>query len=293
MSRLLGLGLGIWLCCSLSIGAQDYSSPAASNAGGNLYILPGDDEPVRPNGGRNSAYIVPEDEARSALPPPPAAPANEEPATTTPAVTSHPIANGTAESRNIQPANYSAPTAGGIEVTPQPSMLSPNSMLPPTAASALPLAPKSETNKGTERPATGGNTNTLTGVAVSLALVLGLFFAFAWFARSSLPQGMSRLPTEVIEPLGRMPILGRQELHLLRLGNKLVLMAISPTGMEPISEVTDPAEVDRLLGLCRRTATGSSTAAFRDVVAQVSAEPTRGGFAGQFARAVPGTTRRS
>jgi hypothetical protein len=124
-------------------------------------------------------------------------------------------------------------------------------------------------------------------------LVLGLFLLFAWFARSSLPQGMSRLPTEVIEPLGRMPILGRQELHLLRLGNKLVLMAISPTGMEPIAEVTDPAEVDRLLGLCRRTSPGSSTAAFREVVAQVGAEPTRGGFAGQFARAVPGTTRRS
>ena len=62
------------------------------------------------------------------------------------------------------------------------------------------------------------------------------------------------LPTEVVEVLGRAPLAGRQQMHLLRCGNKLLLVSVTPTGAETLTEVTDPVEVDRLSGLCRQAA---------------------------------------
>ncbi len=67
---------------------------------------------------------------------------------------------------------------------------------------------------------------------------------------------------------------GRQQLHLLRLGNKLVLVSISQTGVETLSEVTDPLEVDRLTGLCYQTHPQGATANFRHVLQSFEAPRT-------------------
>ena len=93
--------------------------------------------------------------------------------------------------------------------------------------------------------------NTLAG---SLGIVLGIFFALAWIMRRFAPQGLSILPGEAFEVLGRAPLAGRQQAHLLRLGNKLLLVSVTPTGAETLGEVTDPDEVERLTALCRRPA---------------------------------------
>jgi hypothetical protein len=52
---------------------------------------------------------------------------------------------------------------------------------------------------------------------------------------------------------------------LLRLGNKLVLIAVSPTGVDTLAEITDPVEVDRLTGYCYQGHPNSSTVAFHKV----------------------------
>jgi hypothetical protein len=62
----------------------------------------------------------------------------------------------------------------------------------------------------------------------------------------------------------------RQQAHLVRLGAKLVLLSISPAGVETLSEVTDPDEVNRLAGLCQRARPDSATAAFRRVFQRFS-----------------------
>ena len=64
----------------------------------------------------------------------------------------------------------------------------------------------------------------IISVVVSLAVVLGLFFIVAWFMRRGLPNSTRRLPAEVVEVLGRTPLAGRQQMHLLRFGNKLLLV---------------------------------------------------------------------
>lgn len=112
--------------------------------------------------------------------------------------------------------------------------------------------------------------STLVTVGGSLTLVLGLFLLVTWALRRNVPSGSSQLPREVVEMLGRAPLPGRQQMHLVRLGSKLLLLNVTPNGAETLSEVTDPIEVDRLVGFCHQRAPHSSTAAFHSVLEELS-----------------------
>jgi flagellar biogenesis protein FliO len=113
----------------------------------------------------------------------------------------------------------------------------------------------------------------LTTVVGSLAVVLGAFFAFLWITRRAGPQGTLPLPSEAVESLGRAPLAGRQQMQLLRVGRKLVLLSVTATDARTLTEITDPDEVDRLAGLCQQTRPGSVTSTFRHVLAQCAGEP--------------------
>lgn len=150
--------------------------------------------------------------------------------------------------------------------------------LRPMRDSRIPLSPSGKTSSddATKKPA--GMPSMVT-VAGSLGVVLGIFLLAAWLFRRAAPQGFSRLPNEAFEVLGRAPLAGRQNVHLLRCGNKLLLVSITPTGTETLTEITDPPEVDRLAGLCRQAGPQSSTAAFRQIFEQLAPKrPTRGAF---------------
>lgn len=141
---------------------------------------------------------------------------------------------------------------------------------------ARPLPPQSDGRGGDGekaneerpfRPASGFATGLM-----SLAIVLGLFFVAAWAVRRGLPQGPSALPSDVVEVLGRTPLAARQYAHLVRCGNKLLLVHVAPGCAETLTEITDPVEVDRLAGLCRQAHPQSATASFRQIFQQFSRE---------------------
>jgi flagellar biogenesis protein FliO len=144
----------------------------------------------------------------------------------------------------------------------------------------LRLAPRSSAaHEPVARPAPSATT-AVTTVAASLATVLGIFVAIAWCTRRLNGGGAMPLPKEALEILGRAPLAGRQQMQLVRVGRKLVLLAVSPGGAEPLTEINDPAEVEHLLGLCHRGQSASATAAFREALQQLSAEPAQQGFVG-------------
>jgi flagellar biogenesis protein FliO len=91
-----------------------------------------------------------------------------------------------------------------------------------------------------------------------------------WLVKRKTPQSLTRLPSEAFEVLGRAPLSGRQQVHLLRCGNRLLLVSVTPGGAETLTEITDPLEVDRLAGLCRQSQPGSSSAAFKQVFEQLA-----------------------
>jgi flagellar biogenesis protein FliO len=117
----------------------------------------------------------------------------------------------------------------------------------------------------------------------ALGLVLGIFLLTAWGIRRAVPQALHPLPKEVFEVLGRAPLAGRQQAQLLRLGNKLVLVSLSPAGAETLTEITDPLEVDRVAGLCRQAQPGSATAVFRQVLDQFAPRRPSAGEVGRIA----------
>ena len=78
--------------------------------------------------------------------------------------------------------------------------------------------------------------------------------------------------------LGRASLATRQQVHLVRCGSKLLLVSVTPTGVETLTEITDPEEVDQLAGLCRGAQPGSATAVFRHVFQQFGREPTSRGL---------------
>lgn len=135
---------------------------------------------------------------------------------------------------------------------------------------ALPVRPgDSLGEKSSSGPRTMG---AIVSVAASLAVVLGLFFVFAWLMRRSQPSSARRLPYEVVELLGRAPLAGRQQMHLLRFGNKLLLVCVSPTGVDTLAEITDPLEIDRVSGLCAQTESSSATKAFKQIFGQLAGD---------------------
>lgn len=125
-------------------------------------------------------------------------------------------------------------------------------------------------------------------VVGSLAIVLGLFVVLAWCSRRLTPAGAAQLPKEVLELLGRATLNSRQQVQLVRLGNKLLLVASTAAGTETLTEVTDAAEVERLATLCRRGQPASTSGSFTQVMSQLTREPAEGGFAGTSRRTIRG-----
>lgn len=160
-------------------------------------------------------------------------------------------------------------------------------LAPPSRGLALPqnnLTPGRDT-----LPFDIPHVESLTTAGAGLAIVLGLFLVCAWLVRRSGPKPTTPLPRDAVAVLGRTPLAGSHFAHLVQLGNKLVLISVSPDGVSPLAEVTEPHEVHRLLGLCLRNQKHSSTAEFHKVLEQLAREGERGFLgdqaSGNFARA--------
>lgn len=121
-----------------------------------------------------------------------------------------------------------------------------------TASTSLPLK-RSGAETGPV-PASRQLTTSAWKTAAALGLVcLGIFGVARLLRRNSRSLWKSRLPVEAVEVLGQRPIDARNSLRLVRCGSRLLVLAVSPTGgLSPLSEITDPDEVKRLVDLCRQ-----------------------------------------
>jgi flagellar biogenesis protein FliO len=147
--------------------------------------------------------------------------------------------------QRLLPARFNSgettnPPGGGSAATPLASK---------EAKRPLPLARASASSQ-VVHPSLAGGKDALVNAAASLGIVLALFLAVAWAARRGAPKGYALLPSEAVEVLGRATLVGRAQVHLVRCGNKIVLVHASAAGVETLTEITDPAEVDRLHSIC-------------------------------------------
>ena len=148
-----------------------------------------------------------------------------------------------------------------------------------TALPSRKLPPRSNAATGKKGlPMTSSTNQALTTVVSGLAIVIGLFLVFVWLTKRAAPKSMLALPGEVVEVLGRAPLNSKQQMQLVRLGNRLLLLAMSTDSAETLAEISDPDEVERLTAICRQNAPGSVTDTFRQVLAELGNTPARGGF---------------
>jgi hypothetical protein len=58
-------------------------------------------------------------------------------------------------------------------------------------------------------------------------------------------------------------------MQLVRVGNKLLLLSVTATAAETLTEITDPQEIERLTALCQRTAGDGLSASLREMLAHL------------------------
>ncbi len=197
-----------------------------------------------------------------------------------PAPPIRPVAN------SVTPAVFEEPTATTADhvapaQSPAPSTRDPRRLEPPSDH-RLPHKAKRDpaTDAANSMPSFGLPLDSMYTTGAALAVVLGLFLLFAGMVRRGRKKSNSLLPEEVVSVLGRVPLAARQFAELVRVGNKLVLVSVTPGGAEPLTEITEPAEIDRLVGLCRQRSKGSSSDEFDQVFRQLAEETAPIGFLG-------------
>ena len=133
---------------------------------------------------------------------------------------------------------------GGSEIRPASSEAAPLGQ-PNGLLSARPAAREAKRGLTALDP----RTNEITRVLGALAVVLGLLFGLrAVVRRSRWALASGGRPSGVVEILARYPVARGQQLILLKLARRVLLVHRSGSTMTTLSEVADPDEVAALLG---------------------------------------------
>lgn len=141
------------------------------------------------------------------------------------------------------------------------------------ARDAIPIGDSDKSPRAVELPAEVPTaTGSLLTVVSSLAIVLGLFLCVIWISRRGWPRRHCMLSKDVIDIMGRAPLAARQNLHVIKFANKLLLVAVTPEGAETLTEITDPDEILRVKALCERMHPGSNTSSFREILSGFGSE---------------------
>ncbi len=122
--------------------------------------------------------------------------------------------------------------------------------------------PKQE-GQGQGKKSSSRSAPSIWGTFGALLVVISIIFIVAKLFKKHHPMASANLPLEVMEVLGKRPLDARQTIHFVRCGSRILILGSSPAGLEMLSEVDDPVEVDLISGMCReRTQSTRTNTAF-------------------------------
>ncbi|MFV0444163.1 MAG: flagellar biosynthetic protein FliO [Planctomycetaceae bacterium] len=87
-------------------------------------------------------------------------------------------------------------------------------------------------------------------LAVVGTLLAGLYLVSRWL-KSAGPTGWSNAAPQAVNLLGTTPITPQSAVHVIQVGERLLVVGSGPGGLHTLTELTDPAEVAHLAHLCR------------------------------------------
>ena len=147
------------------------------------------------------------------------------------------------------PATYEQPVKDEIGIVAEAISTDPStSAKSDLAETPLPLVRTQLPN--TPAPPTTPTESPVLKTVGSLAVVIGVFAVIVYFMRRTNGPTGQILPSEVLKVLGRVSLNNRHYVQLLRLGDRLLLIAVSASGSQTLTEITEPEEVERLSSAC-------------------------------------------
>lgn len=201
---------------------------------------------------------------------------------------------------NLTSRSYLPQTGSRVDLfrSPQPlpsatpARYSPSPTVPDPETAAAVRTEESETDDLLNQPVTpvnrsqsdrqdplsslGTHSGTIINTLLALGLVLMLLVGCFWMFKRTAPRSLQGLPVESVEVLGNAPLTARQHMKLIRLGNRLFLLAVSDTHSQTLAEVSDPDEVQHLLEICQGKRPTSSQNSFRSLLSETERERAAG-----------------
>src|SRR5688572_1603636 len=88
----------------------------------------------------------------------------------------------------------------------------------------------------------------LRNVALSLGAVLGLIFVLYWLIRQIFPSVAAARSSQAVRVLSRSVLAPRQQVLLLQVGRRVIVVGDSGAQMSPLAQIDDPDEIAALVG---------------------------------------------
>ncbi|QDT08620.1 FliO/MopB family protein [Planctomycetes bacterium K23_9] len=165
-----------------------------------------------------------------------------------------------------------------IDQTSYETPLQPPRDFSPPADSGFPTLVRSTSNDQPtvdDDPSKSKSFGPLVTTGFSLVVVLGLFAGLVWVTRRYGNASMTQtgLPTDAMKSLGSTAIDARTRITLLRCGSRIIVMAQTATGVHPLSEITEPIEVQRLTAMCNGESVSAIEPTFAEALRNANRQP--------------------
>ncbi len=167
-------------------------------------------------------------------------------------------------------------TAGDI------SVLEPQPLQSLQSFPRLPLQPrvteptsKSATTSAISQSSIPNFSQSATRMVAALAVVLGAFMVLLWVTKKIQGPSQSIMSKQTREVLGQKQINKIHSLHLIRLGQRILLISASDSSVTCLSEINDPVEVAQLLNTNSQAGDSSELpqSTFKRIFAQYEQNP--------------------
>ncbi|MEM9915318.1 MAG: flagellar biosynthetic protein FliO [Planctomycetota bacterium] len=121
--------------------------------------------------------------------------------------------------------------------------------------------------EGIDNPAGGWALSTLA----ALGIVIGLIFAARWLY-TKMGGAVVAKPSPVVEVLSRTPVAPKNHVLLLRVGQRVLVVGDSSSGLNTLADVDDPEEVASLLQSVSSHSDRSVTKSFNALVSRFNGD---------------------
>jgi flagellar biogenesis protein FliO len=149
------------------------------------------------------------------------------------------------------------------------------------AAGAAATRPASTSTDSSPATPSSAPTLEVPKVVGALAIVLVLIFALRAVMRRAFPAGGLGGSSRAVQVLSRTVLSPKQQLMLVRVGRRLIVVADSAGQMSPLSEITDPDEVAALVGQVKDEKLSAAAPAFGGLLGRVRRGMEAAGAAGE------------